>query len=353
MNLGVLRNAFLGKALCKMLSEKYEMNIQSATMICDVGNLAEIMYYASYCYQGEKNFKKKYFNYMNNLFKHGFTSVNKDSDPQSEQVCKFSQNISNEYRKNIREQYKDFFVAEVAKIKIFFNEINFQSDYSDYQCETYLDRDVNFILQKRQQGISHFCFVIGVDQGAHFFELKKRIKTLCPDVGIYTIMHEFVRIKDKQKGIDDLVQNLQESMNDKEVLSDIQLYYLSHPLNKSFCVSEEVIKKSKIGTMIKNFYKYKPTNTKQSFQSKKEVYLATMVMDHSIDTGINKLSPDFLVKRLGNYLKLLGTYELEYSEWQYCKKIVNKTVDILGLEYLKENSHLNVLHRKLNNEENR
>lgn len=169
MNLGVLRNAFLGKTLCKMLSKKYNIDINSSTMICDVGNLAEIMYYAYYRYPREENFKNKYLSYINDLVTQGSVPLNNDSDPQSEQVCKFSHNTSKEYRQKVREQYKKFFISETAKIEVSFNEINFQSNYSDYKCKTYLDRDVNFILEKRQQGINNFCFVIGVDQGAHFF----------------------------------------------------------------------------------------------------------------------------------------------------------------------------------------
>lgn len=174
-----------------------------------------------------------------------------------------------------------------------------------------------------------------------------------PDINIYTIMHEFVRIEDKKKSIDDLLESVKGHRSYTEALSDIQLYYLSHHLNKSFYISEDNIKKMKIETKIKNFYKYKPLHIKQSFPAQKEIYLATMIMEHSADVAINKMSPNFLVKRLDEYLKFLESHKIEDCEWQYCKKVINETADLLGIEYLKEDNDFNLFRKKLNNEESR
>lgn len=38
---------------------------------------------------------------------------------------------------------------------------------------------------------------------------------------------------------------------------------------------------------------------------------------------------------------------------QYCKKVINETADLLGIEYLKEDNDFNLFRKKLNNEESR
>lgn len=213
MNLGIIRNAFLGDFVANVLSKQYQ-NVRRGTTICDTGQRADIMMYMRSLHPDtDVSFYDLYKRYLEIFKKQANelgipTELSSEVDghienrkitisfdkqvPICQSIIKFNQRLNPQKRSEIVQQFTNSFLNDLRRLHINIQEHHYHSTYQK-NSKNYLDLDKAMIASLcSQEGIDNLYYVFGQDQENHSKNLLSDIKERLPNIQFHTISHRNV-----------------------------------------------------------------------------------------------------------------------------------------------------------------
>ena len=339
LNLGVMRNIFLGKSVQRMMRLVYP-NLTTTTLICDVGKLADIMRYYMNNHRDSENYKDLYYQYLNEIE----GCITEENELQlNRSISNYSNTISMAEVRAFTEKYRSWIVKRLKSVHVQFDEYRYQSGYALFdQLGDYADRDIRYLNEIHKEGFDTIILLIGQDQVEHFNVVKN-----CLDDGVHLelIQHGFVSEIDKRETIFDFLQMLDNKVNEpvETILAAVQLLYLSYRPAINFTIDDRCLERIReyveiIKKLQRLYCQDQPDASMNNKSLRSKAFVNYVEFSKEINNSINLMRPDLLIKAVSKFFQRNDESVLaDQSLREHIKEYIIHVTYYLGIEYIINN----------------